>query len=133
MKTNKDLELYIYNLRMDIGQKTFDTDELINAYFLSAVLLFNNIKKVEWIDNPVIDYYIDYFSTKMNFKFDGNIHNSINSLLKLWHTKKVVSIESNLRGLQFLLRNIKGEFSEDILNKVVEFLEPIEKLKKSKL
>jgi len=125
MKTNKDLELYIDKLRMDIGQRAFDSDELINAYFLSAILLFNNLKKVKWIDKPLVDNYNDYFFSKMDFKFDGNPQNAINSLLQLWNDKNVTSIEYNLRGLQFLLHEIKSDFSEEILDKVVEYLKPL--------
>ncbi|MFM2392185.1 MAG: hypothetical protein RLZZ546_162, partial [Bacteroidota bacterium] len=123
--TNKDLELLIESIRAGYSNEPFQTDAEIDAYFKAAILILNNIKEPYWKGIKIGEIkYDDYFNEKMDLTFGNNKQNAINQLFQLWAEKKTTTVEFNLRGLQFIMREHSFEFEKEVLQMIVDLLRP---------
>lgn len=128
IESNKDLELLFESIRMSLPHEHFESDEEIDAYFKTAILMFNNLQEPYWrgIEKGEVKYD-DYFQSKMDLTFSNDKIGVINQLYRLWTDKKTTTIEYNIRGLEFIVREYTFEFDKDVLNMIVQILSPLMK------
>lgn len=126
IKKNKDLELLIESIRLTCVDDSFESDAEIDSYFKTAILILSNLKEPYWkgVKQGEVKYD-DYFQSKMDITFANDKTEAINQLYRLWIDKKTTTIEYNLRGLEFILREHSFEFSNDVLEMIVEVLSPL--------
>jgi len=123
---NKDLELLIESIRLTLVNENFESDSEIDSYFKTAILIFSNLKEPYWkgVEKGETKYD-DYFQSKMDITFANNKAEAVNQLYRLWIDKEITTIEYNLRGLEFVLREHSFEFSKNVLEMIVEVLNPL--------
>jgi hypothetical protein len=125
IESNKELELLIQSIRQGLADNLFESDEEINAYFNASILIFNNLKEPYWKGVMKGEVkYDDYLQSKMDITFANDKNNAINQLFRLWLDKKTSTIEFNLRGLEFIIREHTFEFDKNILKMIFEVLNP---------
>ncbi len=126
IETNKELERLIESIRIALPMESFNSDKEIDAYFKASILIFNNLKEPYWrgVKKGEIKYD-DYFQSKMDLTFANEKHEAINQLYRLWIDKNTTSIEFNLRGLEFIVREHSAEFDKNVLKMIVEALDPL--------
>jgi len=125
IKTKNELMNLFSEIRSILPKTNFNSEKNIDAYFKTSILLFNNLEKPYWNDSNHSRNYGDYFLGKMDFEFNGNTQDAVNSLLELWNNKTLNTIEYNLRGLEFLMREYRNELSEETIRNAVKYLKPI--------
>ena len=126
LENNKDLELLLESIRLTFVNDNFETDDDIDSYFKSAILIFSNLKEPFWKEVKKGDVkYDDYFQSKLDITFANNKVEAINQLYRLWINKETTTIEYNLRGLEFVVRKHTFEFSKDVLDMIVAVLSPL--------
>jgi hypothetical protein len=126
VETNNELELLLESIRRTYAKENFESDEDIDAYFKASILIFNNLKEPYWkgVKKGEIKYD-DYFQSKMDLTFANDKQNAINQLFRLWIDKKTITIEYNLRGLEFIVREHSFEFDKNVIKMIVEVLNPL--------
>ncbi|NOU16665.1 MAG: hypothetical protein HOO91_03815 [Bacteroidales bacterium] len=60
----------------------------------------------------------------MDIKFANDRNGAINQLFKLWLDKKTITIEYNLRGLEFLTSESFYEFDKSVIKMIINILKP---------
>ncbi|OFX18537.1 MAG: hypothetical protein A2033_02425 [Bacteroidetes bacterium GWA2_31_9] len=125
INNNKALEQLIYAIRMTLSREEFKTKEEIDAYFKTAILLFNNLEKPYWRNGNDNKKLSDYFMSKMDITFDGESKAAINSLIDIWSDRKATNIEFNMRGLEVLLVESRNEFPKTVISLAVKTLMPL--------
>ena len=125
IENNKGLEQLIYTIRTTLYAETSKTKEEIDAYFKTAIILFNNLEKPYWRDSTDNSKFSDYFSSKMDITFGGESKTAINSLINLWETGSTTNIEYNLRGIEVIVRESRCEFDKSIISSIIQTLKPL--------
>ncbi len=126
--TNHELELLLGSIRNSCGNSRFETQDEIDAYFKTAILIFNNIKEPYWKGCKKGEVkYDDYLQEKMDIIYTDDSSKTINQLYELWLSKTTTTIEFNLRGLEFIAREHAVEFDKNVLEMIASSLEPLER------
>ena len=123
INNNAELKIFINSIRKKVGSKPICEKAMIDAYYKSAILLFNNLSEPYWKTiNGKKPNFDNYFLPKMGITFNNDKTSVINQLITSWEQDLSIS-EYELRGFELILEQASTDFDSEIIQHIVNMFE----------